>query len=256
MLYSLPASLIKNKNSIREHLARMIIEGRLKRNEILPNELDLAKGFSVSRTLMRDILRSLEEKGLIERKTHVGTRIRGIHSWNLLDNEVLEWGSGIFSQQRLFVSLLELRLIIEPQAAALAAMRANHDELQNIHTAFDDMLQLGPDGDAERIDQEGDMAFHEAIIKASGNLFVSQFGSVIRAALYHTINLSVRALNNHATSIDNHRRLLNAIEGRNSQKAYSAMVCVLEQTMTDMNIQNPGIILSDLENNIQDGATP
>ncbi len=246
MLYTLSDPLNKNKNSIREHLARMIIKGALKRNEILPNELALAKGFGVSRTLMRDILRSLEEKGLIERKSHVGTRVRGIHSWNLLDNEVLEWGSGIFSQQRLFVSLLELRLIIEPQAAALAAMRANHNELQQINTAFEDMLQLGPDGDVERIDQEGDMAFHEAIIKASGNLFISQFGGVIRAALYHTINLSVRALQNHAESIDNHRRLLNAIESRNSPEAYAAMVHVLERTMTDMKIQNPGIILSDI----------
>lgn len=246
MLYVLRDSLVKNKNGIREHLARMIIEGELKRNEIFPNELDLAKGFGVSRTLVRDILRSLEEKGLIERKTHVGTRVRSIHSWNLLDSEVLEWGTGVFSQQRLFVSLFELRLIIEPQAAALAAKRANHDELQHINSTFEQMLISGSGGEVEEIDPAGDMVFHEAIIKASGNLFISQFGSVIRSALFHTISSSVRALQDHSESIDNHRRLLNAIESRNSQQAYAAMVLVLQRALTDMKIQNPGIILSGI----------
>ncbi|MDH4018847.1 MAG: FadR family transcriptional regulator [Xanthomonadales bacterium] len=256
MLYSLPASIIKDKRGICEHLARLILEGKFKRNEILPNELDLAKGFGVSRTLMRDILRSLEGKGLIERKAHTGTRVRGIHSWNLLDSEVLNWGSVIFSQQRLFVSLLELRLIIEPQAAALSAMRANHDELQNIHSSFEEMLESDSDGDIEQINPQGDMAFHEAIINASGNLFISQFGGVIRAALFHTISSSVRALHDHSESIENHRRLLNAIESRNPQQAYAAMVQVLQRTLTDMKILNPGIILSDLGNNNQDVAIP
>ena len=111
-MFSLPESIAQNKNAIREHLARLIIEGTLKRDEILPNELALAKGFGVSRTMVRDVLRSLEEKGLIERKTNVGTRVRNIHSWNLLDKEVLEWSGGVLAESRFLLYLLELRLII------------------------------------------------------------------------------------------------------------------------------------------------
>lgn len=247
-LYSLPDPLNKNKNSIREHLARMIIEGTIKRDGILPNELDLAKGFGVSRTMVRDVLRSLEEKGLIERKAHVGTRVRSIHSWNLLDSEVLDWGCGVLTQPSFLGSLLELRLLIEPQAAALAAIRANHVELQLITSTFEEMVTAGLEEEGLRIDPEVDIAFHQAIIMSSGNLFISQFGGVIRAALYHTISLSGRAAGDHAESIESHRRLLNSIENRNSAAAYAAMVHVLKKTMADMNIQGTGVILADHEN--------
>lgn len=244
VLYTLKPDVKKNKGNIREHMARLIINGTIDTDVILPNENLLAEGFEISRTSIRDILRSLEEKGLIQRKTHVGTRVRSIHSWNLLDNEVLEWSSKSMSQRRFFISLIELRMIIEPQAAALAATRANDNDLKRIFSAFNLMVKKSDDGTHNVINPDGDILFHQAILKASGNIFVSQFGGAIKAALHHTINMSVIAADNHQESIDNHRELFDAIECRDPEKAYISMNSVLGKTLSDLGVPKLGIIIA------------
>ena len=230
----------KTKQLLREKLVRQIVEGQLKPNDILPNELALAREHQVSRTTIRDVLRSLEEKGLVERKTYVSTRVRSIHSWNLLDDEVLSWSCGAMSHRRFFTSLMELRLIIEPQAAALAAIRANDQDLQTIRQAFK-WMNL----DDQRIDPEGDVAFHQGIIKASGNMFVAQFGGAVRAALYHTIYLSGKEAIDQPGSIENHRQLLNAIENRDALRAYSLMTRILNLTASDLGLPPTDLVLAD-----------
>ena len=244
-MFSLPEPLKKNKNGIREHLARMIIEETIKHDAVFPNELDLAKGFGVSRTMVRDVLRSLEEKGLIERKTNVGTRVRSINSWNLLDAELLEWSCSILTQSRFLLSLLELRLIIEPQAAALAAIRANDRDLQLIRDNFSRMWDSEIGSNEVTLNTEADIDFHKAIIKASGNLFISQIGGAIQAALHHTIYLSNKANIDHLASLECHRQVLTSIENRDSAGAYAGMCSVLENTISDLGLQVNGVVLSD-----------
>ncbi|MCW8860278.1 MAG: FCD domain-containing protein [Deltaproteobacteria bacterium] len=241
----MPEGTITNKKNITEYLARQIIGGQLKYNEIIPNEIDFAAKFGVSRTMIRDVLKNLEMKGLIERKTNVGTRVRNIQSWNLLDEEVLNWSAGLLTQNRFLLSLLELRLIVEPQAAALAAVRANDSDLQLISENFAHMWNSGMPGNEVTLNTEADIAFHKAIIKASGNLFISQIGGAIQAALHHTIYLSNKANIDHKKSLDCHRRVLTAIENRNSEGAYAGMCCVLQNTIADIGLQSTGVILSD-----------
>jgi DNA-binding FadR family transcriptional regulator len=240
-MLSLPADVPVNKKNILEHLARKIIDNTIKPHEILPNEFAFAALFGVSRTMIRDILKSLEGKGLIERKTNVGTRVRSIHSWNLLDKELLDWSCGLLTQSRFLVSLLELRLIVEPQAAALAAIRANDEDLQAIRGHLERMADSG----GGTIDTTADIEFHKAIIKACGNLFVSQFGNAIQAALHHTIYMSNKASIDPKASLECHRGILEAIEARDSAGAYAAMCRVLRNTIFDMGLQVSGVILSD-----------
>lgn len=241
----LPEGMVINKNNITEYLARQIIGGELKHNDFLPNEIDFAADFGVSRTMIRDVLKNLEVKGFIERKTNVGTRVRSIHSWNLLDKEVLEWSRGILTQSRFLLSLTELRLIIEPQAAALAAIRANDIDLQLIRDNFSRMWDSELNTNKVTLNTEADIDFHKAIIKASGNLFISQIGGAIQAALHHTIYLSNKANVDHEASLECHRRVLTSIENRNPEGAYAGMCCVLENTISDLGLQINGVILSD-----------
>lgn len=238
----LPKSIVNNKKNITEYLVKEIVSGKLKHNEVLPNEIDFAAQFGISRTMIRDILKSLEGKGLIERKTNAGTRVRGIHSWNLLDAELLEWSQGYLTQNRFLLSLMELRLIIEPQAAALAALRANDDDLFEIRGHLEQMGIMTSDGDVS-IDTESDIEFHKSIIKACGNLFLSQFGTAIGGALHHTVYLSNKIHINHKASIKCHQRVIDAIENRDPQTAYSAMCCVLNNAITDLNLKISGVIL-------------
>jgi len=247
-MFSLPEGVPLKKKNILEHLARMIIDGRLSTDAVLPNELALGTHFGVSRTMIRDVLRSLEGKGFILRKTNSGTRVRSIHSWNLLDKEVLDWSCGIFTQSRFLVSLLELRLIIEPQAAALAAIRANDTDLQLIRDNLLRMLTPEMASDGVMMDTEADIQFHKAIIKASGNLFVSQFGGAIQGALHHTIYLSNKVNIDHRASYECHQRVLACIENRNAKGAYVAMGRVLRNTISDLDLQVTGVILLDSDN--------
>lgn len=247
-MFSLPQEVHRDKKGILEYLARMIIEGTLKTDTILPNELSLANHFGVSRTMFRDILRSLEGKGLIERKTNSGTRVLNIHSWNLLDRDVLNWFHGILTQSRFLLSLLELRLIIEPQAAALAAIRANDAELQLIRDIFLRMMDPQDSSSNPILDVEADIDFHKAILTASGNLFVSQVGGATQAVLQHTIYLSNKADIDHRASYEYHRRVLAAIENRDAKGAYVAMGRVLRNTISNLGLQVTGVILSDNEN--------
>lgn len=240
----LPEGIKVNKKNITEYLVKEIVSGQLKHNDVLPNEIDFAAQFGISRTMIRDILKSLEGKGLIERKTNAGTRVRGIHSWNLLDGELLEWSQGLLTQSRFLLSLMELRLIIEPQAAALAAVRANDDDLLEIKDKLDRMLVTTAEGEIT-LDTEIDIDFHKSIIKACGNLFLSQFGTAISGALHHTIYLSNKIHIDHKASHGCHREVVEAIENRDPQAAYSAMCRVLNNAITDLNLKVSGVILQD-----------
>lgn len=243
----LPADVAVSKKNITEYLARQIIGGQLQHNEILPNEIDFASGLGVSRTMIRDVLRSLEGKGLIERKTNVGTRVRSIHSWNLLDQDVLDWSCGILTQKRFLLSLMELRLIIEPQAAALAALRADDKNVIEIRANFERMLADDSEPDNVVLDTAADIAFHKSIIAACGNLFLAQFGSAVKGALHHTIYLANKIRIDHGASLECHRRVLTAIEDRDSKAAYAGMCCVLSNAITDLELKLSGVILVDRE---------
>ncbi|PLX90512.1 MAG: FadR family transcriptional regulator [Desulfuromonas sp.] len=246
-MFVLPEGLLVNKRNITEFLVRQIVSGNIKHNTVLPNEIDFAALLGVSRTMIRDVLKSLEGKGLIERRTNVGTRVRSIHSWNLLDQELLDWSRGILTQSRFLLSLMELRLIIEPQAAALAAVRANDDDLLKI---WDDYARMGSDmenDEAASLNTDADIDFHKSVIKACGNLFLSQFGGAIQGALHHTIYLSNKVQIDHKTSLECHRRVVDAIENRDPQNAYSAMCCVLNNAIRDLNLKISGVILSDFD---------
>lgn len=247
MPLNLPPDIAVNKKNILEHLAREIISGKLKHNDIIPNEIDFAASFGVSRTMIRDVLKILELKGLIERRTNVGTRIRSINSWNLLDQDVLAWSSTILTGKRFLLSLMEMRMIIEPQAAALAALRADDDDLVHIRGDYHRMLETDAQTGQPVLNTDMDIEFHKSILKACGNLFLSQFGGAIRGALYHTIYLSNKLHIDHQASHDCHRMVLTAIEDRDPTAAYSAMCRVLNNAICDLELKVNGVILADFD---------
>lgn len=250
-MYQLPENMIISKKNIIEFLARQILSGTLKHNDVLPNEIDFAASFGVSRTMIRDVLKSLEMKGLIERRTNVGTRVRSINSWNLLDSELLDWSRGVLTGSRFLLSLMELRLVIEPQAAALAALRANDRNLMKIRINWERMMEGGDMNSPPMLDNAADIDFHQSILKACGNLFLSQFGSAIQGALHHTIYESNKIHMDHAFSYECHRKVLEAIENRDSEFAYAAMCRVLHNTMSDLKLNVSGVILANFGDKVQ-----
>ena len=124
-----------------EDLGTRIIKGDLTPDEPFPIEADLGREFGASRSVIREAVKSLAARGLIESKTRTGIRVMPPTHWNLLDPEVLSWRYSTMPPAQFYDELFEVRLMIEPPAAALAAQRANASDIGEITAAFAEMTK-------------------------------------------------------------------------------------------------------------------
>ena len=153
---------------------------------MLPNESDLSTQFSVSRTALREAIKVLAAKGLVESRPKTGTRVRPRGEWNMLDPDLLAWQFATQPMEQLAKDLFEIRQIIEPAAAAMAAERADEDQRKAISGAFADM-EAAPDGDAS---VEPDLRFHQSILAASNNEFLQPLGALIETAMASSFRIT------------------------------------------------------------------
>src|SRR4029453_10155921 len=113
-----------------------IMSGELKPGDPLPPEDELTSNLAVSRTVLREAVRVLAAKGLVDARPKIGTRVRARADWNILDPDVLSWRAEASNDSRLYEETTEVRLAIEPLAARLAATRATEDEITGITEAY------------------------------------------------------------------------------------------------------------------------
>ena len=122
--------------SVVDAIGRWILGGTYAPDDLLPREDDLAVELGVSRTSIREAVKVLSAKGLLQARRRVGVRVRDRDDWNLLDPQVLSWHPDVGRDEALITSLIEARRIIEPAAAALAAKRATAADLARIEQAY------------------------------------------------------------------------------------------------------------------------
>ncbi len=210
-------------------LARRILAGELQPGDTLDPEL-LGTEFGVSRTVVREALRALGAKGMIDARPNRGTFVRSRRSWNLLDPDLLRWQSEGDHIAELFRSLGEVRAIVEPAAARLAAMRRSEAQLQAVGDALDAMT-TGADR-PERF-TEADLAFHAAVLRAAGNELLEQMESVIAAAL-SVRDRFVHSRRGWPGSVPVHRDLFEAIARQDPEAAVAASQKLLAMSATDL----------------------
>jgi len=180
----------------------------------LPNETNLGKELNVSRSILRQSVKVLEAKGLIE-VGPTGTRVRPRADWHLLDPQLLEWQAEGGIDQCFFDNLCEIRHIIEPRAAELAALRATPQDIRELQSAFDKMVAGGDDRYGRRSKEAfiaADLQFHDSVIKASHNELLYQIGTTIRAVL--RMSFSITHLTTRERFVDTrpkHKKILDAI---------------------------------------------
>lgn len=162
-----------------EEIGRRIVSGELSPGTALPSETELCHALEVSRTALREALRVLAAKNLLEPKRKIGTIVRPADSWNYLDADVLSWLLEDPRADRIIEELYELRHLIEPMAASLAATNATPSDISRLREAYRDMELAGDDG--ERITAP-DARFHRGIIAASGNRLFSSHACCRRRA--------------------------------------------------------------------------
>jgi DNA-binding FadR family transcriptional regulator len=216
---------------VAREVGLQILEGKLMPGAVLPNEADFGVQLGVSRTALRDAVKVLAAKGLVEVRRKTGTRVRPQHDWNALDPDVLNW---LFSGKGFAVGipdLLELRLIIEPAGAKLSAERATPEDLAEIESALQGMEKALEESTSS---VESDLRFHLAILEATHNKFMRPFGALIQQALRASFKLTNRDRMAFERSLHRHRDVFEAIRDRNPKAAEVAMQIVLNRTSEDI----------------------
>jgi DNA-binding FadR family transcriptional regulator len=164
-----------------QQLGQMIVSGDLGADRPLVPE-EIGQRFEVSRTVVRESLRVLEAKGLVSARPNVGTRVRPVSDWNLLDPDIIEWrafGPQRDDQRR---ELFELRWTIEPLAARLAAGRLRDETRQRLADMTEIMGHAATQGDGLTFSR-ADAEFHTQVLQAAGNRMLDHLSGIVSAAL-------------------------------------------------------------------------
>ena len=193
----------------------------------LPAEAELLARFQISRTVLREVLKTLAAKGLIASKTRVGTRVLDPSHWSFFDPDILSWKVSLGLDEAFRTNLTEIRQAIEPLAAALAAGRRTAQDLLDLREAVEAMRS------SEHTPQsfaEADLRFHLAVSGASGNPLVRSIGGVIEAALIASFALTSPTADpkQQAHTVGLHEAIVDAIEAKEPDRARQAMLAVID----------------------------
>jgi DNA-binding FadR family transcriptional regulator len=220
-------SLGRITRSIVDAIGISIVTGQHAPNELLPVETAMAARYEASRSVLREAIKVLNAKGLVTARPRAGTFVTPPSEWNLFDPDVLRWTLyGGFSLP-LLIEFTEVRLGIEPMAAALAASRADEENIILIEKGYERMVaaEIGQD---DRL--ASDVAFHLAILDASGNRFYRRLKPLVSTALHFSIGLTNTLSHDHDVKLEAHRRVLQAIKLSDPPAARAALELLLLET--------------------------
>jgi GntR family galactonate operon transcriptional repressor len=170
-------------SQIEKSLGMRIVSGEFLPGHALPIESELCELYGVSRTTIREAVKGLAAKRLVEVSPKVGTRIRAFAEWNLLDRDVLGWRLNAQFDTKIVEDIFEMRLCFEPRAAFLAAVAGTAEHHAQIARHFHELAGAHAENLAPRIASEAALEFHLAVIRASQNGLFLTIGSAIKAAL-------------------------------------------------------------------------
>lgn len=209
-----------------DNLGRAIVTGAYDARRF-PTEAELAVDHAVSRSVTREAVKMLTAKGLLTARPRKGTTIQPSSHWNLFDPDVLRWILERKFSLQLLRQFSELRIAIEPAAAALAAREADPEAVAAIRAGYVRM-EAAENGEDDSLD--ADIAFHIAVLNASANPFYMQFRDLVTTALQKSIRFTNR-FQNRTASLPAHHAVLAAIEGRKPQKAQAAMTKIIADVL-------------------------
>jgi DNA-binding FadR family transcriptional regulator len=225
--------------SVVDTIGRWILGGTYAPDDLLPREDDLAEQLGVSRTSIREAVKVLSAKGLLQARRRVGVRVRGRDDWNLLDPRVLSWHPDVGRDEALTTSLIEARRIIEPAAAALAAKRATAADLAGIEQAY-----LGMERNLRTNLEaccEADLNFHVSVIAASHNIVLKGLTGTIEAALRATFAITNRQLATaQSRALSAHKAVFECVRMRDADGARLATIELLEIAARDLDSKRAG----------------
>jgi len=208
-------------------IGRRIVSGDIRPGDQLPN----AATVRASRGVVREAIKVLAAKGLVVSRPRTGTRVRPPESWNLLDPDVLAWQQEGLPRGAFVEKLTEVRLLIEPGAAALAALRAGSGQVAALQGALRDMRdaldRTPPDHEAYN---DADIRFHRAVVQACDNDVLEQMGIMVSRSLLIAFDAAVRVPGLARSSLPRHQAIVDAIRRRQPNLARAAMERLVRNT--------------------------
>ncbi|WP_275292945.1 FCD domain-containing protein [Amycolatopsis sp. La24] len=210
-----------------ETLAARILSGEWPEGMVLDLPA-LREELDISLTALREALKVLAAKGLIGARQKHGTYVQPRESWQLLDADVMRWQTTARGNAGLLDELAEVRAVVEPAAARMAAERATAEDLVALESALDAMVEA-PDPEAS---VEADLAFHRSLLAAAHNNFLLQIERVIAIGLAERDKL-VHSAGPTDDPVPSHRRVLDAIAAHDPVGAETAMLELLVKSAAD-----------------------
>jgi len=220
-------SALSSHDQVARVLGAEIIGGVYPPGSKIPAEAEILQRFGVSRTVLREVLKTLTAKGLIVSKTRVGTKVLDPINWNMFDAQVLSWKMSGGLDEAFHGDLTEIRLAIEPRAAALAARRRDPAAIAELRGAIEAMWQATQ---TRRQFAAADLAFHQALGAASGNPLMRSLSAVIETALVASFTMSspIDDPDLHRLNVRSHEAIVDAIEAGDEDAAAEATRAVIK----------------------------
>ena len=197
-------------------------------NEPFPTESVLCQDYGAARTVLREAVKMLSAKGLLTARPRKGTQVAPEDNWNLFDPDVMRWLLERKFSLELLIEFTQIRLGFEPGAAALAARHATPEALQNIALCIARM-QAAETGEEDPLN--ADIAFHVAVLNASGNRFYRQLREMVETSLRFSIRLTNGVKGVNICSVPEHKLVSDAIIAGNAMEAEASMRDLIQNAL-------------------------
>ncbi len=213
-----------------QRLGFMIASGQFKAGDVLPSSEQLCERLGVGRSVLREGLKVLSGKGMIEARPKTGTRVRPRADWNHLDPDLLTWR---FSSPsfRDVADIFDLRRAIEPAAASLCARGASDGQIAELEAALAEMAMTADDSMAFAVP---DLKFHQLLLRCTGNELIAALASVVDMALLISFKLSDDRTSGQHHALPLHKAVVERIADRDEEGARLKMVELLDEAEADV----------------------
>ena len=209
---------------VAHEIGRRIVSGAVREGETLPREAELSRQFGVSRQAVREALKVLAAKGLVNSRRRAGTHVMQRDAWNLLDPDVLAWHQPGTLSPEFLSDLVEIRRLIEPAAAGFAAARGDPGRIALIGVALEAMREAV--GDPDRF-YTADVEFHLAIFSASGNTLIDRLSTILGPLLEASFRRPRSIVTSRETLVAVHEAVYKAITDGDAERAQRSMESLL-----------------------------
>lgn len=213
--------------SLVETLGQSIVSGEFSAERKFPTESELSQIYGASHSITREAVKMLTAKGLLRARPRQGTSVEPESQWNLFDPDVLRWHLDRKFSLRLLLHFTEMRLAVEPAAAALAAQNADEDGIGEIREGLERMKTAERGGDDT---VAADVAFHVAILKATGNPFYRHLDDMVNTALRISIRFT-NMIKGRQADIGAHEAVYRAIAARDADRASGLMQDIIRDVV-------------------------